>query len=77
MISGSGKGRNACVAQAINAVEWANSRTRSFHWSQLAEVLELGRRSTYRWIEALESNGVVERVGGMSGMYRPTRLPNG
>lgn len=61
--------RTILTSRAIRGVDWLSSRRRPFHWSELAEALEIGRRSTYRWLQAFESNGLVE-VDTRPGFYR-------
>ncbi len=70
---GTGCGRTEQISRAVRAVDWIRARDGSpFHWSALGAVIEMDRRSAYRWLRALESNVVIEHAD-RPGWYRAVR----
>lgn len=69
-----GEQRGAMIAFAVRAIEFARSRRSWFRAEEFAEAMECCKKSAYRWLESLESCGVVTRCGTQSGGYRWRRV---
>lgn len=61
--------RGNMIGFALDAIEFAKSRTTSFTRFEMAEALETGDRTALRWLYALEARGLVEIVESKSGSY--------
>lgn len=55
--------RGEVISRATRLVRWAQKQKSPFTWAEVADVGECGVRTAYRWIDALEANGIIEKHG--------------
>ena len=55
--------RGDVISRAVRLVRWSDRQTSPFTWAEIADVGEINRRNAYRWLDALEANGVIEQHG--------------
>ena len=64
------RGRDNLIGSAVQMVVWVAERRRPFTITEFGEAHEMCRRSAYRWLNALEASGMVERCGTRKGVRK-------
>ena len=64
------KGRGKLIESALLITAWVESRHCIFHVNDVARVLECTKRTAYRWLNTMESQGLVEVEKGRAGFWR-------
>lgn len=61
------------IARALDLIAFIRSRRRAFSAADVAQAMEVGTRTAYRWLAAAEANALVTSIP--NGGYRP--VPEG
>ena len=78
---GAAKSRTARLETVMEVLSWVSTRRRPFDYREFAEGVGFGtpagdrckvRRRAYRWLDALERHGIVERTREQA-MWRTLR----